>query len=33
MIEAALSNSPKFEGEENWLTEQEKKRIINILKS
>jgi len=33
IVEAALSNSPKFEGEENWLTEQEKKRIINILKS
>lgn len=33
MVDTALTNSPKFEGEENWLTEQEKKRIINILKS
>ena len=33
IIDSVLANSPKFEGEENWLTEQEKKRIINILKS
>lgn len=33
LVETALSKSPHFEGEEQWLTEQEKKRIINILKS
>ena len=32
MIEIQLSKSPKFAGEEEWLQEQEKKRIINILK-
>jgi hypothetical protein len=32
-IDQAVANSPTFHGEEEWLTEQEKKRIIKILKS
>lgn len=33
VIDQVLKNSPKFTGEEEWLTEQEKKRIIKYLKS
>lgn len=33
IIDSALHRCPTFAGEEEWLTEQEKKRIINILKS
>jgi hypothetical protein len=33
VIDAAIRNSPTFSGEEEWLQEQEKKRIIKILKS
>jgi hypothetical protein len=34
LIEQALDRSPNFgQLEQDWLTEQEKKRIINILKS
>lgn len=33
IIDSALSNSPTFHGEKEWLTEQEQKRIIKILKS
>ena len=34
IVDDALSKSPKFgEIEEKWLTEQEQKRIIKILKS
>lgn len=34
LIDTALSDSPDFgQLETDWLTEQEKKRIINILKS
>lgn len=33
LLDTALAESPTFAGEEAWLTEQEKKRIINILKS
>ena len=34
LVEQALSCSPNFgELEQDWLTEQEKKRIVNILKS
>jgi hypothetical protein len=33
LIEHALNRSPNFgQLEQDWLTEQEKKRIINILK-
>lgn len=32
IIDQALQSSPTFSGEEEWLTEQEKKRIIKILK-
>lgn len=34
IIDAAITNSPNFgELEQEWLQEQEKKRIIKILKS
>jgi hypothetical protein len=33
IIDEALKISPTFYGEDEWLTEQEKKRIIKILKS
>lgn len=33
VIDEALSKSPTFFGEDEWLKEQEQKRIINILKS
>jgi hypothetical protein len=32
VIDAAIRNSPTFAGEQEWLQEQEKKRIIKILK-
>jgi hypothetical protein len=33
ILDLAIYQCPKFAGEENWLTEQEQKRIIKILKS
>jgi ABC-type phosphate/phosphonate transport system ATPase subunit len=33
ILETAINQSPTFYGEHEWLTEQEKKRIIKILKS
>jgi hypothetical protein len=34
LVDQSLNNSPNFSSlEEEWLTEQEKKRIIKILKS
>ena len=33
ILETAIKQSPIFYGEQEWLTEQEKKRIIKILKS
>jgi hypothetical protein len=33
IIDDALKTTPEFYGEQEWLTEQEKKRIIKILKS
>ena len=33
VIDTAIRNSPTFAGEQEWLQEQEKKRIIKILKS
>ena len=33
IIDEVLKSSPQFSGEEEWLTEQEKKRIIKHLKS
>lgn len=33
VIDQALKNTPTFEGEKQWLTEQEQKRIIKHLKS
>jgi hypothetical protein len=33
ILDSAITQCPKFAGEENWLTEQEQKRIIKILKS
>ena len=33
ILEKAIKQSPTFYGEQEWLTEQEKKRIIKILKS
>lgn len=33
ILDSAINQCPKFAGEENWLTEQEQKRIIKILKS
>lgn len=32
-LDLALKNAPAFAGEEEWLHEQEQKRIIKILKS
>ena len=32
-VDRALAESPVYTGEEEWLQEQEKKRIIKILKS
>jgi hypothetical protein len=32
IIDRAMKDLPSFSGEEEWLTEQEKKRVINILK-
>jgi len=32
VIDTAIRNSPTFAGEQEWLQEQEKKRIIKILK-
>lgn len=33
IIDEALQRAPTFSGEVEWLTEQEKQRIIKILKS
>lgn len=33
IVDQHLANLPTFSGEEEWLQEQEKKRIIKILKS
>ena len=33
IIDIQLSNSPKFQGEDEWLQSQEQQRIIKILKS
>lgn len=33
IVDQVLKNSPTFSGEEQWLTEQEKNRIIKHLKS
>jgi len=33
ILDTAIKQSPTFSGEQEWLTEQEKKRIIKILKS
>jgi hypothetical protein len=33
ILDLAIHQCPKFAGEEEWLTEQERKRIIKILKS
>jgi len=33
ILDTAIKQSPTFSGEQQWLTEQEKKRIIKILKS
>jgi len=33
IIDEALYTAPEFSGEQEWLTEQEKKRIIKLLKS
>jgi hypothetical protein len=33
VIDRAIKNTPTFFGEEEWLTEQEQKRIIKHLKS
>lgn len=32
-VDKALKSTPKFVGEEEWLTEQERSRIIKHLKS
>lgn len=32
LVDSALAKAPNFAGEEEWLTEREKKRIISILK-
>lgn len=31
IVDETIQKSPTFDNEKNWLTEQEKKRIINIL--
>ena len=33
ILDKAIARSPTFYGEQEWLTEQEQKRIIKILKS
>lgn len=33
LIDDALNSCPKFAGEDEWLREQEKKRVIRILKN
>jgi hypothetical protein len=33
VIDQAIKNTPTFSGEQEWLTEQEQKRIIKHLKS
>ena len=33
ILDTAISLSPTFYGEQEWLTEQEQQRIIKILKS
>jgi hypothetical protein len=33
ILDTAISRSPTFYGEQQWLTEQEQQRIIKILKS
>lgn len=33
IIDEALQRAPTFSGEVEWLTEQEKQRIVKILKS
>ena len=33
VIDQALKKTPTFDGEEQWLTDEEKKRIIKHLKS
>lgn len=33
VIDNALRSCPRFYGEDEWLTEQEQKRILKILKS
>lgn len=33
IVDQALKNAPTFNGEKEWLTEQEKSRIIKHLKS
>jgi hypothetical protein len=33
IIDSAINKCPSFSGEKEWLTEQEHKRIIKILKS
>jgi diphthamide biosynthesis methyltransferase len=32
LLDNIIKNSPTFSGEQEWLQEQEKKRIIKILK-
>lgn len=32
LLDTVIRNSPTFSGEQEWLQEQEKKRIIKILK-
>ena len=32
LLDTVIKNSPTFSGEQEWLQEQEKKRIIKILK-
>jgi hypothetical protein len=33
LIDDALSRCPKFSGEDEWLREQEKKKVIRILQN
>jgi hypothetical protein len=33
ILDTAISRSPTFYGEQEWLTQQEQQRIIKILKS
>jgi hypothetical protein len=33
ILDTAISRSPTFYGEQQWLTDQEQQRIIKILKS